>query len=627
MKSSKGNSATPNIDKNSAYYAIVESLKHPAIVLSKEGELIYGNKSFHDFFKANKNDLRLDWEHPLFPEYRKQVAQAYISALQGQDKQCFAVVNTPEGTHLPVEIYTYPLINENTVTAILALIKVVDHRFMSFDQSTFSLISDDNFHNDNQHFEFSPMPILRIDDNLETIKCSHSLESLLGYTASEIIEKKIITFKSIFLYDAERVTNSISAILSGEISFQRIGEIKISTRSNEEKIVNLVIYPIIEGNKITFIEIVMEDITLIKELKEKINIMNRLQVLGDITKGFLHSLNNSINIILSKTQLLLQITEKNSVTEGIQLIEQSSNEIVEQIRRVQNFIGDQRENKDDTVEDLVEVIEDAIEFARMQFKVEDKENRRSITIDRKYYTSVNIQTNTRLLTEIIISIILKVSAFIQKKGTLNIQLKENNDLYLGVATDKEGDAHSPNLAYMVNIFSRIDIRQVAEKINIKIIEEESADSYAIKAFFPARSIINKKNIEPENIEYRLRDLDIIIVEDEKALQEILFEVFDGMGNRVFICEKAPDAIAEFKKKHYDIVISDYGLQGMTGIELSARLKEIDENTTTILLSGWMISDINAYKNVIDLFMPKPFKLDNLIKNISKIQKEKTKRKG
>jgi len=59
---------------------------------------------------------------------------------------------------------------------------------------------------------------------------------------------------------------------------------------------------------------------------------------------------------------------------------------------------------------------------------------------------------------------------------------------------------------------------------------------------------------------------------------------------------------------------------MTGIELLTRVKELDENAVTVLLSGWMIKDLKAYRNVVDLYLAKPFKLDVLIKEISKVLK-------
>jgi CheY-like chemotaxis protein len=460
---------------------------------------------------------------------------------------------------------------------------------------------------------------------MNIIRCSESIEGFLGYSCEDLTEKRTATIRNIFLYDTDRIRNTVLEIFSGSRPFNRKGEIKMVTRESEEKLVNLTFYPLMSKNEITAVEIIIENITEIKSLKEKINSINRIQLLQDITKGFLHSLNNSINIIMSQTQLLLQITEKESVLDGIHIIERSALDIVDNIRRVQNSIAKKSYFYEERTAPLVNIIEDAIEFSRMQFKVEDKEKKRNIQIDKKYFTSVNIRIDTGLLREIIISIILKVSAFIRKKGIIEISLKDNNDLMLAIKVNKEDrNIDTLHLQKMVNVFSGIDIRQAAEKINIKIIEEESAESYAIRAVFPQRLITDKLNLPPTEPDIKLRDLDIIIVEDEKALKKILFEIFDRMGTRVFICENGIEALEEFRRKHYDIVITDYGIPGITGIELAVRVKELREDVLTVLLSGWTLEGLTAYRSIVDMFMPKPFKLDDLINSISQVHKEKRK---
>ena len=605
-----------------ADYAVFETLKYPVSIISRDGLIIYGNRAYHDFFHSGDGDIRLDWEHPFFPEYRKRIAQSYLAALHGTEKRCFAIVNSPSGNHLPVEIYLFPMHTAGAVTSILALMIIVDDRLLSFDRSTLSIISEENFQYDNLHFEFSPMPIVRVNDEMQIIKCSHSLEGFTGYGAEEILTERSVTFDSLFGSDADKVRKAVTGLISGESTFHRIGEVKITARDGEKRIVNLTLYPIVEDKEITAIEIIMEDLTKLKELKDQINAASRIRLFTDITRGFLHSLNNTINVILNKTQLLTQITEKESVIEGIQMMEESALEIANQAKRIQNFIGTAQEDGENQTEPLVDIIEDAIEFSSMQFKVYNIDNMKSIRVDKKYFSNVYVNTNTRLLREIITSIILKVSNTIHKTGAIGITLRQNHDLHLTVEAEKDAGVPVNTPPAFVNIFSGIDILQVAEVINMKIIEEESPESYAIKAIIPSRILIDREKSEAKESEYRLRDLDIIVVEDEVPLQKILFELFDRMGNRVFICDDGRKAIEEFKRKPYDLVITDYGIPGITGIELSARIKELKEDTITVLLSGWMLDNIKAYKNVVDLFLPKPFKLDDLLKRIARILGER-----
>ena len=109
---------------------------------------------------------------------------------------------------------------------------------------------------------------------------------------------------------------------------------------------------------------------------------------------------------------------------------------------------------------------------------------------------------------------------------------------------------------------------------------------------------------------------IMIVEDEKALQVILGNLFERMGNRVYITDNGSEAFEEFKRKNYHIVITDYDVAGMNGIELAARVKEISEDTGVVLLSGWTMGEFKRYSNFIDIFIAKPFNIEDLIKNIA-----------
>jgi len=605
-----------------AEYELLESLNYPVCVLGSDGVLIYGNSSFQRIFKPEGDDVRLDWEHPFFPEYRKRIAKSYLSALKGQEKRCFAVLNSPDGKQMPVEIYLFPMSNGERITSILVLMNVVDDRILSFDRSTLSIVSEDNFQYESILYEHSPLPLLRFNRGYEIIKSSENTEAFLGFPIKEFTGSGDEFLKSVFIYDAERIKKAILDIIEGTLSSQRIGEVKVASKDGFQKLVNLVLFPIIQENEITAAEMIVEDLTRLKEMKNQISTMKRVNLINNITKGLLHSFNNTINVIMSKTQLLLQISEKDSVIDGIQLIEEAALEIIDQIRRFNNYISSEN-IEEEVTEPLISVIEDAIEFFRLQFKIEEKDAKRSVGIERKYFTNLFILTNTKLLREMIITAIQKVSDYITARGIIEITLKENSDLHLQIRVIKQESQEEP--LHSEYTATGIDIRQTAEKLGIKVIEEESSEFYSIKMIIPAKLIRDKQEKETEEMEYKLRDLDIIIVEDETALQKILFELFDKMGNRVFICSDGNVGLEEFKRKHYDMVITDYGIEGITGLELAARIKELDEHAVTILLSGWLIDDIPSHKNIIDLFIPKPFKLDEMLKRISKVFVERKKR--
>lgn len=607
-------------------FGVFDSLNHPVCVIGLNGDILYANGRFSSFFEGAGGSMSIDLSHPFSPEYRKSIALAYTKAIKGADRRCFAVMRTPDNRRVAMEIYLFPMFRAETVVSILVFLKPVsDDRVVSFGRNTAMMTADDEPLANSGIFDFAPFPIVRFDREGSIVSGSASVESFFGHSLADLQGNRNLLFRSVALYDFERLRKAVSDVFEGRAGFKRLGEIRVLSRSREEKWANVIIYPLVINREIFAVEAILEDITRIKALETRMSLMNRVQIIGDLTKGLLHSFNNIINIILSRTQLLLQVTEKDTVLEGLRVIEKTAGQGVRQVRRIQDFMGEGDTLRESESEDLIDVIEDAIEFANIHFKVEIKERRRHIKVERRYFCLVNVRTDTRLLREILISMIFKAASHLRRSGTINVMLKDEEAPALTVMVKKEGEEPEPapeaeRDSLGAFIFSAIDIRRVVERLNIKIIEEESSTSYSIRAVLPAGMVAGKGRKESETEEYRVCDRDIIIVEDEKALKEILFELFDSMGNRVSVFESGEEALAEFRKGKANMVISDYGTKGMTGIELLTRVKELDENAVTVLLSGWMIKDLKAYRNVVDLYLAKPFKLDVLIKEISKVLK-------
>jgi len=492
-----------------------------------------------------------------------------------------------------------------------------------------SIFAEDLSQYELQHFQFSPFPILRFNHNAELTKCSAAADDLTGYSQDELVSRGSAVLKTIFIYDSERIKNAISEIFDGR-QFYRKDEIKITSKYGE-RLARITIYPVRRIPKTDSVEMIIEDITELRSLKEKINAVNRLQLLRDITKGFLHYVNNGIGNIMSHTQFLMRgaYSNEEGVNKILQIETEASN-IATQAKRIQNSIAQKGYFYEERLESLITIIDDAIEFSKMQFKVENEEKKRKISIEKNYSADADVMTNSGLLREIIISLILRLSASISKTGVIKIELLVASDVQLSLSVSKndinQETIQMAQLSGMVNVFSGIDIYHSAEKIGLKPFVEESVEIYSIKMVFPKRLIdTHTQNQYASNANANLEGLGIIIAEPDEALRTIMADLFIEMNNTVFACKDGNDALSEFKKNPYNIVVSDYDVSGITGIELAARVKELNENTITVVLSSWRFDDMSAYKNVADLIVSKPFAINSLAESISQILGKKTKK--
>jgi DNA-binding NtrC family response regulator len=123
----------------------------------------------------------------------------------------------------------------------------------------------------------------------------------------------------------------------------------------------------------------------------------------------------------------------------------------------------------------------------------------------------------------------------------------------------------------------------------------------------------------------LRDLGVLIVDDEHAVRDSLRRWFKTYGCRVDVAADANEALGKFDGAQWDIVLLDIKMPGMSGIELQRRIKEIDETIVRIMITAFASVDtaIQALKEGAFDYIAKPInpaQLDHIIRNAAEKRK-------
>lgn len=121
------------------------------------------------------------------------------------------------------------------------------------------------------------------------------------------------------------------------------------------------------------------------------------------------------------------------------------------------------------------------------------------------------------------------------------------------------------------------------------------------------------------IEMKTEDIGILVVDDEPSVRDSLYQWFKADGYRVDTAEDANSALKKLQENPWDIILLDIKMPGMDGIELQHRIKEIDKNIVTIIVTAYAAVDtaIQALKDGAFDYVTKPIDpddLNRLIKN-------------
>ena len=118
----------------------------------------------------------------------------------------------------------------------------------------------------------------------------------------------------------------------------------------------------------------------------------------------------------------------------------------------------------------------------------------------------------------------------------------------------------------------------------------------------------------------MSNIKILIVDDELIMRESLAGWLERDGHAVQTAASGEEAMEKLKQTHFDIFLVDIKMEGMSGLEVSRRVKESDPDAEVVLITayGSIPSAIEAMKDGAYDYMLKPFDPNELGVLIEKI---------
>ena len=117
---------------------------------------------------------------------------------------------------------------------------------------------------------------------------------------------------------------------------------------------------------------------------------------------------------------------------------------------------------------------------------------------------------------------------------------------------------------------------------------------------------------------------VLLVDDDEMIVFFFKMILEEMGYKVSEAFCGEEAIRTASNNHIDLAILDYKLSDMTGDIVATKLKEMDENTRIVFVTGYTeardkILRMNLTKHVV----VKPIRDDELIETVEKALGERT----
>jgi len=119
------------------------------------------------------------------------------------------------------------------------------------------------------------------------------------------------------------------------------------------------------------------------------------------------------------------------------------------------------------------------------------------------------------------------------------------------------------------------------------------------------------------------ELRILVIDDEAATRDVLPQML--AGHNVETAGGGAEGLERFRARPHDLVISDWSMPGLSGLEVAAEVKRRSATTVVVLMTGWEVRGTPAASSPhVDLLLAKPIvmrELDRIVAEAAVLRRQ------
>lgn len=471
--------------------------------------------------------------------------------------------------------------------------------------------------------------ILQIGLDRRISFANHAYEKLVGVKKENLIGRKP-NLDNLNDTPADRIWDPLEKGIpwSGRISFER--------KKTDRVILEVMLLPVRDHKGIIngYLEI-GRDVTTELKAEKRLQQAQKLEALGTLSGGIAHDFNNILSGILGYAELSLMY--KGSVSET----EQYTRAIIKASERARDLVSQIlifSRQTDVELQPLLPktVIKEALKLLRASIPA-------MINIESRISSDSAIMADPTQLHQVIMNLFTNaVHAIGEKVGTVKLELEDfmvdevftrmRPDITPGkhvvIRISDTGDGIAPeNIDHLLEPFFTTKEQGKGTGLGLSVVHGIVKELNGIITIYSEVGKGSVFNVIIPCLETDVSELGreevfifegterIVFVDDETAIVETMASVLKNLGYRVTAFSESMAALTAIKTNpnDFDMLITDYSMPGLTGLEITKKLREVDINIPVILVSGYLAEDMeNAARELrISEVITKPIRTPQL----------------
>lgn len=369
--------------------------------------------------------------------------------------------------------------------------------------------------------------------------------------------------------------------------------------------------------------------------QEKLLQTEKMRVVGQLSSGIAHDLNNILSIILGSATLLSRKLNEVSEKHRVSIIEKAALDGAYIISRLQEFSKQLPE--DHLVKtDINNILQDVIEMT--SYRINERQKRENITIqfiDQRKPIPLILGNPSELRSSFTNLILNAIDAF-HDNGSIHLQTieKEPGKIQVTITDTGSGmDKETTNRIFEPFFTTKgikgsgLGLSQVFGTISrhngtIEVSSEVGKGTSFITTL-PTLGEFEAIESEQTNFDTRSGQLKtgnvILVVEDEEEIRSIYQQILDDLGIPGLYAATGEDGLDYWftENQKINLIISDIGLPGISGWDFIREVRKSQKDIPILVITGWgnEITASQIKELAVNKVITKPFTISQLVSEI------------
>jgi PAS domain S-box-containing protein len=606
--------------------AAIDSAPSGLLMIDAEGRIVLVNREVERLFGYPREELLgrpveiivPERFHGAHPGYRAHFTEKPAVRQMGVGRELFG--RRKDGTEVPVEIGLTPLVTDEGLFVLSSIVDITARRK-----------AEVRFR---AAVESSPSGMVMVDSDGKIVLVNREVERLFGYTREELLGRSVDTLVPPRFRGAHP-GNRAAFYRSPHARAMGAGRELFGLRKDGTEVpIEIGLNPIETEEGLFVLSSIVDISARLDAGRERAQLENQLrqaqkmEAVGTLAGGIAHDFNNILGGILGYAELALAASKDPAQQADLAEVIQGASRGRDLVSAILRFSRRQEAVRRPT--DLAQVVGDSLRLLRPTLPT---------TIDVHADLGqgpARVLADPTAVQQVVMNLATNAAHAMERGGRLEIGLEQfyardswvrahpgmQEGAYMVLRVVDTGHGMPPEVRERAfepffttketGRGSGLGLAMVhgimREHEGTIELESEVGSGTVIRCLFPSiDDTASPATAAPASDTPRGQGERILFVDDEPSLSRLGSRRLVELGYAPTAVNGAQEALAALERESFDLIITDYTMPKMTGIDLTRRLREMGKTMPVILLSG-LAAELDpdaAHAAGIDLILTKP----------------------